>query len=80
MTVLTGKLLDETARAVWGDDWIAIVSERLHRARRTLQRYRDEERNIPPDFRAAFERMVEDQMMTVAAAHSRLRLGVGDEF
>lgn len=62
MTVLTGKLLQETAKDVWGDNWIAILSKRLHLSKRTIQRYRDEISPMSPEFRSALLEMIETQM------------------
>lgn len=60
--ILTGQKLEEFGKAVWGDDWIAFVSKRLRLSRKTLARYRDGDRGMPPDFIAEFDALIEHQL------------------
>lgn len=62
MAVLTGKFLQETAKDIWGENWIAILSRRLQVSKRTVQRWRDDQRAMPADLRRSLLDVIETQI------------------
>jgi hypothetical protein len=72
--ILTGRLLQETAKDVWGDNWVAILAKRLKVSKRTIQRWRNEENAMPADLRRSLLDMIETQLAILGERRNLLIL------
>lgn len=59
--ILTGAKLEEIGKALYGDSWAMVLALRLRKSRKTVWRWRDSERAIPPDLRLQLVELIADQ-------------------
>jgi len=76
--ILTGAKLEEIGKALYGDSWALVLAGRLRKSRKTVWRWRDSERAIPPDLRGKLAELIDDQLNTLSAHANELREGVLD--
>lgn len=69
--ILTGAKLEEFGRAIWGEVWVARLSERLKLARRTLWRKRHSPTGLPLSWQRQLLDCVDEQ---IKAQEERLRV------
>lgn len=77
--ILTGLKLQEIGRHLYGAEWASVLASRLRMSKKTVFRWRDSERAIPPKLRDQLSELIDDQLATLAAHAQELREGVMDE-
>lgn len=70
--ILTGSKLQEFGYALYGQVWIAVLSRKLRRSKRTIMRWRDSPGGLPIDLQRHLLEMMDEQMRVLADKRSQI--------
>jgi hypothetical protein len=60
--ILTGRKLEEFGRTLYGEVWVSVMSKKLKVAKRTVLRWKDDERAMPTDMQTTLVELIDDQI------------------
>jgi hypothetical protein len=70
--ILTGPKLESIGRALYGEVWVSVLSKRLGRAKRTIMRWRDNQRALPKALQLSLIDLIDDRLAELGEYRGQL--------